>query len=171
MKKLLYLFLLAIMGMACYSCNEDGTVDEDLLKSVAEGKMVVVIGSAPQQTLSCTFNKYDGETFINGNSETTTNNFSFSIMYGDYNNPVAFTARTYSTAVEADLINVFGMLHGSATMEQYSVDNTKGAVMTIKVTEVTDNAIKGEFTGKMVKDETGLVDVKGAFWAVKGQMQ
>jgi len=142
------------------ACDETNT---DLLTNLAEGKMVVVVNDGQEVILNiCTGMNYGqsmkGEVFINAYKDSTTQTPNVNIMYGDYNNDVTFTARTYSTAIEADKINF---------MSSYGNTDDENPV-TIEITELTENGIKGKFTGKVKAEGTGtVVNIKGAFWAKK----
>lgn len=158
MKKSLIYFTLLFSGVLFFnSCEES---DTDLLDTVAEGKMAVVINDGEAESLACTFMNYGenmtGEVFIWGISTTTSN--SLNIIFGSWENETAFTTKTYSTANESDMITVQGS-YGYA-----DEDNP----VTIEIVEISATVIKGTINGKL-KTETGSVNVKGAFWAVVGQ--
>jgi len=162
MKTLIYVFALFIgASVLLSSCEEE--LNEGLLKDLAEGKMVVVFDEGEEELFNCSFNHYGegtgltGEVFIDGMLPTSTEKY-FTIMYGSWSNDVALTTKTYSTAVENDMISI-------SSSYGYIED---GAVVSIQIVEITTTAIKGTFTGNL-KAPNGLKTVKGAFWALKGE--
>lgn len=153
------LFLAATMFLT--SCDE---VNEDLLKDLAEGRMVVVINNGESEILQqCTWMNYGenmaGEVFIVGVKDATTTTTMLNIMYGSWTNEVPLAVKTYNTGVEADKIHV----HGS-----YGYADTDAPVV-VEITEITATAIKGKFSGKLKLEAGGTVDIKGAFYAKKGE--
>jgi hypothetical protein len=132
------------------------------MKDVKQAKMLVVIGDGDAEVLDCTFMHYggqaswDGEVFINAmqSAVDTREQTTLSLMYGTYSNEIALTTKSYNTSVADDLMSV------STTYGSTSDD----AVITITITEISTTAIKGTFIGKL-STKSGLVDIKGAFWA------
>lgn len=160
MKTLVYLFTLIMTAGVLFSGCEE--IEEGLLKDLTAGKMVVIFDNGEKELLDCSFGQYGestegfkGEVFINGFLTTSTEKY-LSIMYGSYTNGTALTAKAYSTAKEEDMI----MVHGS-----YGNIDTDANV-TILFVKVSEEGIKGTFTGKL-KTENGIKDISGAFWAVK----
>ena len=160
--------MVAIMVMmSTSSCTKDETVtNQSLLNGLTAGNLVFVINGGTAETINCTFNNYSGETSINAIVESSGIMKNWYIMYGNYSNTIPMSVKSYSTAVGADMITINYMSQSSVS-EQYSTDATKGASIIIKITEVSATAIKGEFSGKMLKNESTLTDISGAFWAVK----
>lgn len=153
------IFILVISAMALYGCEEDS---EDLLKDLAEGKMVVVVNKGDEVVLDCSFGQYGGtggmtgEVFLTAFLQSGEQHKHFQIMYGSYNNSIPFTTKTYTS----------NGAEGSGVMVNCWVGFAEDdAVMTVKIISVSETAIKGEMEGT-VKDEEGVKStIKGAFWA------
>jgi hypothetical protein len=153
--KLIILFIaLALFSTGC------GDLDLDnLLKDVQAGKMVVVVDNGTEEIIDCdfmNFGEWTGEVFITGSSGTGTSEKFVNFMYGHYNNTVEFTKRTYKS--DEELFTVYSSWG----------DPTDTEIVSVTVTERTDTAIKGYFSGK-VDSKTGTKDFKGAFWATAAQ--
>ncbi len=162
MKTNLLLFVFLLTGtLFLNSCDEE---TGDLLEDLAQGKMVVIINNGtPETIVSCTWENYGedmkGEVFVHAYNEGTTGP-NIAIIYGSYTNEDPLSVKSYSTAVEADKINFMGGSYGN------SADN---ATVVVEVVEITATGIKGKFSGKLLTENETLVDVKGAFWAVKSE--
>jgi hypothetical protein len=162
MKTNLVVSLLFLAATMLYtSCDE---VNEDLLKDLAEGKMIVVINNGESEILQqCTWFNYGdnlaGEVFINGVKDLTTTTPNLNIMYGSWSNAVQLAVKTYNTGVEADKMHV---------NSSYGFSDTDAPVV-VEITEITATAIKGKFSGKLKLEAGGTVDIKGAFYAKKGE--
>jgi hypothetical protein len=158
MKKILNSLLLLAILMFFPGCDDTNVT---LLEDLAQGKMVVVINDGTEELLDCKFYNYGanfaGEVMIQGLMESPTQN-DLTIMYGNMSNETPMSKRSYVTTTEADKINVSG---------SYGYGDENNAV-TIKITEITDTAIKGEFSGKIRKPTGESMTIKGAFWATRG---
>jgi hypothetical protein len=158
MKKILNSLLLLAILMFFSGCDD---TDVTLLENLAQGKMVVVINDGTEELLECKFFNYGanlaGEVMIQGLMESPTQN-DLTIMYGNMSNETPLSKKSYVTTTEADKINVSG---------SYGYADENNAV-TIKITEISDTAIKGEFSGKIKKPTGETFSLKGAFWANKG---
>ncbi len=165
MKTFFYALALLITANFMLSSCED-KIEEGLLQDLAKGKMVIVVDEGNEEILECSFGSYGegsdltGEVFIMGSLPTSTEKF-FSIMYGSWENEKALEEKTYSTAVEGDMINIMG---------SYGFSDGEGASATIQIIEITATTIKGTFKGSLLT-MNGLKNVEGAFWAVKGEEQ
>ena len=161
--KLVAIVLLVTGGLLLSSCDE---TENDLLKDLAKGKMTVVINDGTPELLTCNFGTYGeegsaGEVFIRGSLISSKSDSFFSIMYGSWDNKKALAEKSYSTKNEADMMNVHGS-YGYAD-ETYPV--------TVVITKVSSTEIKGTFSGKLKTPDEGVVDVKGAFWAIPEEAQ
>jgi len=147
--------LLIVATFAFVGCDEDSN---DLSKNLTEGKMAMKIGDGAAETLECTYIDYGGEVFI---TAVTTSGSMVSIMYGDYSNTTPLSVRTYSTATEADKMYV-------TTSYGYADSYTNSeAVVSVKITKVTDTVIEGELSGKILTSEGNLVTIAAAFKATE----
>ena len=165
MKRFFYAVALLITANFMLSSCED-KIEEGLLKDLAEGKMVIVVNEGSEEILECNFGHFGegteltGEVFISASLPTSTEKF-FTIMYGSYSNEQALAVKTYSTAVEADMMTIMG---------SYGFSHGEESVVSIEIIEITATAIKGTFKGSL-EGMNGLQNVEGAFWAVKGEEQ
>jgi hypothetical protein len=82
-------------------------------------------------------------------------------MYGHWQNTTPLAVKTYVTSIESDMMYVTSIYGNS------DVNSNAGAVVTIKITKITDNVIEGELSGKVLSNSNQLVDVKAAFKAKK----
>lgn len=157
MKALMYAIFLLAVALFSTACDENDVTD--LVQDVALGKMIVVINDGNEEMLDCSFihyggnSEWTGEVFINASKVASDAETTMNFMYGNYSNDVAFSARTYLSTDE--LMNV-STTYGSPD------DN---AVISMTVTELKTTGIKGYFSGKLATKQ-GLIDVKGAFWAL-----
>jgi hypothetical protein len=162
MKTKFWFFALLLLGGFIFSSCDD---DTDLLKGLAEGKMVIKISGnekfAQSNMEDCKWMNYGdamkGEVFIEAHLNGESTEPFFMIMYGDYSNQVPFTVKSYSTGVTADKMHVSGSF-GNADED---------AEVVVDIVEITATAIKGTFKGKLKEEAGTIVDVEGAFWAKK----
>lgn len=155
MKTLIYSMLIIFSSLIITSCDET----DDLWKNLSEGKIALIGGSEGEtEILDCVFQNYGGETFIEGKGIDAEQ--IISIMYGNYMNTVPLAVKTYQTSNEDDMMYVTSV-YGSS--DAYS---NSGAVVTIKITKITDSVIEGELSGKVLSNSQ-LVDIKAAFKAKK----
>jgi hypothetical protein len=160
MKTNFLLFVLLLTGtLFLNSCDEETT---DLLTDLAQGKMVVVINDGEPVTMEdCKWMNYGadmkGEVFVEAHLNGESTEPFISIMYGSWANQDPFLVKTYTTGVEVDKIN-FMSSYGNAA---------ENAQVVIEVVEITATGIKGKFSGKVLAEDETLVNVEGAFWALK----
>lgn len=152
--KTIKLFVI-LLAAFLFSVGCDDLDLDNLLKDVQAGKMVVVVDNGSEEIIDCNFmnfGEWTGEVFITGSSGTGTSEKFVNFMYGTYENAVEFTKRTYKSNEE--LFTVYSSWG----------DPTDSEIVSVTVTERTETAIKGYFSGK-VDSKTGTKDFKGAFWA------
>ena len=163
MKSIFYSLALFIMtGILFAGCEE---IQEELLKDLTAGKMVVVFDGGEKEVFDCDFVQmgeggsadFTGEVSIYGTKPLTSTDESYvSIMYGSWTNEIPLTAKSYSTSKEEDLISI-NTSYG---------ETGEGANITVVYTTVTKTAIKGTFTGKL-HTQDGVKNISGAFWAAE----
>lgn len=156
MKTIFYAFILILSASFFTACDET----DDLWKNLTEGKIALKVGSAQEtETLNCVFYDYGGEVFIEAKSATGEQ--MLNIMYGHWQNTTPLAVKTYFTSKESDMMYVTSIYGNS------DVNSNPGAVVTIKITKITENVIEGELSGKVLSNSNQLVDIKAAFKAKK----
>ena len=151
--------IITTFAVALFLTSCDDLDLDNLLKDVQSGKMVVVVDNGSEEIIDCTFQNFGewtGEVFITGSSGTASSEKFVNFMYGHYENTVEFTKRTYKSNEE------FFTVYSSWG------EPTDTEIVSVTVTERTDTAIKGYFSGK-VDSKSGVKDFKGAFWATPAQ--
>ncbi|MBN2765516.1 MAG: hypothetical protein JXR27_04020 [Paludibacteraceae bacterium] len=147
--------IIVSLAVALFSVSCDDLSLDGLLKDVQAGKMVVIVDNGAEEIINCTFENFGqwtGEVFITGTDGAASSEKFVNFMYGHYNNTMEFTKRTYKSDEE------FFTVYSSWG------DPTETEIVSVTVTDRTDTAIKGYFSGK-VSSKTGTKDFKGAFWA------
>ncbi len=156
MKTIIYAFILFLSSVLFSACEET----DDLWKNLAEGRIALIAGSGSEtETLNCVFYDYGGEVFIEGLSSTGEQRIN--IMYGHWENTVPLALKTYVTSKQSDMMYVTSIYGNS------DANSNAAAVVTIKITKITENIIEGELSGKVLSDGGQLVDIKAAFKAKK----
>ena len=155
--KFLFFAALVLSGMLFSSC-EDDTID--LLKDLGERKMVYIINDGEPATFNiCEFTNYGqdfkGLVYISGMDGMTTESNSISFYLGEEGSNFQLQTRTYSTAIANDKFVVLSTF-GSSDI---------GKNVTLVITEITENEIKGTFNGKIGLDDAEPVKIRGAFRA------
>lgn len=160
MKKFVYSSLLISLAFIFTTCEPEPTGDA-MLNNLTAGEMGIVINNGDGIILDCNFINYyendlSGEVLIDGNIELPTAFRYFTISYGSLNNEIPLAIKTYSSAETDNKISVDS---------SYGVTD-ENAVITMQITEITDDLISGNFSGKL-NSSYGLMSVKGAFHAIK----
>lgn len=162
--KLLFLVSIVFTMSGCDDPEIFQQTPENIVKEVAQGKMILVVDNKDEYSLDCTYSHYgegsewQGEVSFNtlGVKEGTDEQITMNFTYGFYGNTAALTTQLYST--EDDLLSVASTFGGVSDSD----------VVTLTVTQIdSDNGVKGYFSGTLLI-RTGSLPVKGAFWAIKG---
>ena len=161
-KNFIVVFFASILFLT--SC-EEVIINPDLLDSVTPGQMAVVVNNGSKKILKCEYVNhftpgFKGEVIVQGELSSTTGFEFLSISYGSNINDIPLSQRTYVTNIPSDKISI---------KSSYG-DSSASAVVQIVYEDVSAASVIGTFEGKL-ETVSGLVDVKGAFWATPGLNQ
>lgn len=163
MKKLIYRALTLILLSGFWACDTE-IINPDLLDGLTPGQMAVVVNGSNKKILNCEYVNnftpgFKGEVIIRGEVELSAGFEYLSLYYGSNINETPLTAKVYNTNVAADQFSV---------KSSYG-DSSETVNITITFEDVSSASVIGTFEGKL-QTSTGLANVRGAFWAVPGQV-